>query len=111
MSNGRLSTGYHYSTLCRLLCFIFSQNRLQYTFSAKYLLPSDPLPIASFLAIAISLIVCWFMPWQHLSPYQDGYQFVILGTHGEFLVLHHWDTMLPVLRPDFPLSHIILILS
>ena len=43
--------------------------------------------------------------------YQDGYRFVTVFTHGDLIVLSHWDTRPTAVIPDSPLSHIVLTLS
>ena len=39
------------------------------------------------------------------------YQLATVCTHGDFIVLPHWNTMLPAQSPSIPLSQIILPLS
>ena len=34
--------------------------------------------------------------WQHLRSHQDKYRLVVVHTHGDFIVLSHWDTKLMV---------------
>ena len=36
--------------------------------------------------------VCLFMSLQQLGSHQDGYQHVTVHTHGDFILLPHWDT-------------------
>ena len=38
------------------------------------------------------------MSSQQLGSYQDGYRLVPVHTHGDFIVLHHCETMPPL--PD-----------
>ena len=44
----------------------------------------------------------WYVAWwcltsyQRLRSYQEGYQLVTLHTHGNFIVLPHWETRLAV---------------
>ena len=33
-----------------------------------------------------------FATWRHLTSYQDGYQLGTVHTHGNFIVLLHWET-------------------
>ena len=46
-----------------------------------------------------------------LATSKDGCQLVTVHTHGDFIQLSHWETGLPVLWRDIPLSHTILTLS
>ena len=58
------------------------------------------------------MVCCWsFTSLQHLRSYQEGYQLVTVCTHGEFIVLLHWEIRLLAPCHDIPLSHIILTLS
>ena len=36
-------------------------------------------------------VCCCFTSWQHLRSHQDRYRLVIVHTHGDFIVLPHWD--------------------
>ena len=47
----------------------------------------------------------------HISQYQDGYRLVTVHSYDNFIVLPNWETKLPALWHDIPLSHIILTLS
>ena len=40
-------------------------------------------------------IVYCFMSQQHIKSYQDRYRFVAVHTHGDFIVLPHWETRPP----------------
>ena len=58
--------------------------------------------------------VCWgFTSWQHLRPYQKENWLAIVHTQYDFIVLPPlaWESTLLAHWPNFPLSHIILILS
>ena len=62
--------------------------------------------------VPTTLVSCWgFTCWQHLRSHQDGYRLVIVCTHGDFIVLPHWETMPPMWWPVILFSHIILMLS
>ena len=56
------------------------------------------------------MVGCWsFTSGQHLRSYQ-----VLIcdrATHGNFIVLAHWEAKSPASWPDIPLSHITLTLS
>ena len=52
------------------------------------------------------LVGCWsFASFQYLRSYQDGYWLVTVRTHGDFIVLAHWEIRPPTRWPDIPLSH------
>ena len=51
---------------------------------------------------------CRFMPWQYLSPYQDGDRFVTVCTHGNLIAFYHWENRPLAPWYDIPLTHIIL---
>ena len=58
------------------------------------------------------LVGCWSLTsLQNLRSYDDGYRLVIVHTHGDFIVLAHWESRPPASWPGIPLSHIILTLS
>ena len=47
-------------------------------------------------AVCCRLIDYWgFTFWQHLKSYQDGYRFAAVNTHGNFIMLPHWETRPP----------------
>ena len=58
---------------------------------------------------------CWFVvvlrPSKDLGSYQDGYRLVTVRTHGNFIVLLHWDTKPLAPWPVIPLSQVVLTLS
>ena len=45
----------------------------------------------------VGWLVSSFISWQHLRSYQNGYWLVTVHTHGDFIVLPHWET-----RPSAP---------
>ena len=47
----------------------------------------------------------------HPRCQKEGYQFMAMRTHGDFIVLSHRETRALVTRLDIPLSRIILKLS
>ena len=49
-----------------------------------------------------SWLLYWcFLSWQDLRTYEDGYRFVTVRTHGDIIVLLHWDTRLRDPRSDW----------
>ena len=72
---------------------------------------SDGWMVSNTINKATRLFVVIFTSWQHLRSYQDGYWVVTVHTHGNFILLPHWDSKLPASWPDFTVSHIILTLS
>ena len=57
------------------------------------------------------LVVGSFMSLQDQRSSQDGHQLVTARSHGDFIMLTHWEIRLPAPCPDIPPSHIILTLS
>ena len=59
-----------------------------------------------------SMVGYWgFTSLQHLRPYQGRYRLVSVRTHGNFIMLPHWEIRPLTPWPDIPLSNIILTLS
>ena len=63
--------------------------------------------LLEFYVRATCLLYCLIS----LSSYQDRYRFVIVHTHGDFIMLPNWKTRLSTPRSDIPLSYSILILN
>ena len=48
---------------------------------------------------------CWtFRSWHHLRSFQDRYWLVMVHTHGDLIVLTHWEIRPSASWPDIPLS-------
>ena len=45
-----------------------------------------------YMFYQIMLFLCCFTSSQHLKSYGDGYRLVTVHTHGDFIVLPHWET-------------------
>ena len=46
---------------------------------------------------ANDLVDWWFASLQHLRSYHGGYQLVAVHTHGDLIVLLHWEIRLATL--------------
>ena len=65
------------------------------------------------------LVGCWsFTSWQRLESYHDGFWFVMVHTHGEFIVLTNWEIIIiwyptqshyPVTEPTSPCLTLIML--
>ena len=54
----------------------------------------------------ITLVGFWTLTSrQYLSSYQNGYQLVTMCTHGDFIVLPHWETRPPAPTPTHSSWH------
>ena len=53
-----------------------------------------------------ALVDSWsVLSWQHLRTYEDKHRLVTMRTDGDFIVLLHWETKVPVPWSNIPLSH------
>ena len=53
------------------------------------------LPVPTSYGPGNRFVSCWsFTSWQHLGSYPDGYRVVTVHTHGNFIVLSHWEISL-----------------
>ena len=58
----------------------------------------------------VALFLCCFTSQHHLRSNQDGHQLATVHTHGNFIVLSHFEIRLSAPLRDIPLSHILLTL-
>ena len=63
--------------------------------------------LATPKVISVSSLMefCCCTSLQHLRSYQDEYWLVTLRTHGDFIVLPHWEIRLPEVWPNILLCH------
>ena len=56
---------------------------------------ADPLGTQAAVRYSTRLVCCCFTSQHNLRSYHDGYRFVAVRTHGDFIQIPHWDTRLP----------------
>ena len=57
---------------------------------------------AEVLCVFCCCWCCCFTSSQHQWSYQDGYQFVTVCTHGNFIMLPHWDVSCYPTQSHYP---------